>query len=178
MIEGLINSLIDRKLKMQTIVCEVLRVTESVATCDCRPVNGAADFLGVRLQSAVSSNQLGLIAFPAIGSLVMIGLVERKDGAACVLLTSELSGIKIKMQEFELSLNDNQMLLNGGLNGGLVVLSKLVERLNAIERAHNELLLSYNLHFHAFNTLPPTIQSTASTLITQVAQIENTKIKH
>lgn len=178
MINDLINKLVDHRFKQQTIVCKVLRVSESNATCDCRPVNGAADFLGVRLQSAIGHEQLGLVAFPAVGSLVLIGLIEGNDSAACVLLSAGLTAIKVKMQDFELDLNTNEMLFNGGLNGGLVIISKLIERLNSLERAHNKLVVSHNAHVHPANGTPSANPSTSSVLITQAGQIENPKIKH
>lgn len=178
LITDTINSLIDSRLKMQTVLCQVNSVDTANKTCNCSPVNGGADFLNVRLQATTKDNNLGVTVFPKVDSLVVVGLIEDNSSAACVLVTTEVTDMMIKTEGFEWYLSGSQLLFNEGLNGGLVIIQNLVDRLNVIEKAHNKLLIDYNSHIHAGNGVISSKISTAKVGLTQVAQLENDKIKH
>lgn len=112
--------------------------------------NEDAKITEVRLQVSAAS---GLLMVPAVGSTVLIGpCAEFSYG---VIMFSELSDIS---------------LLDGSF-GGMVKVSSLVSKLNALESKVNG-LITWGL-----TVTPP---FTPATLLTQtvVADLENPKVKH
>lgn len=67
---------------------------------------------------------------PKVGTLCKIGKVENKDAASYVIST----------EEAELMLLDSlEIILNGGENGGLIIIAELVNRINILEKDNNKL---------------------------------------
>lgn len=73
----------------------------------------------------------GMWIRPAVGSMVLLGILEGQEAAA-ILLASE----KIEMIEVDATIG---IVMNGGENGGMVLSDKLTERLNVLESEINEL---------------------------------------
>ena len=138
------------------LVCTVDSVDYDARTVDCTPLNEGAPLLGVNLQANQNST-FGLVAFPRVGSYVVVGFVA-EGSAGIVLLTDDIESLQlvisdsttqITADENGLSVNvgDNisavlsadNIIFNGGSLGGLVKIEELTERLNIIENDINTL---------------------------------------
>lgn len=131
-------------------VCTVDAVDEAARTVDVTPLDESAPILGVNLQ-ANQCGEAGLTAFPAVGSHVVTAFLN--DAAAVVILTErveKLCGVVGKEKPLELTVEDNrldlkldkttltvdgdqQIVFNGGKNGGLVIISELRDSLNNLK---------------------------------------------
>ena len=125
-----------------SLVCTVDAVDKTARTVDCTPLDESAPLLGVNLQANQEST-FGVVAFPKVGSYVVVGFVA--DGAAgVVLLTDRISadkdGVRVLMGDnTSAELTKEGITLNGGCFGGTVKVEQLTERINAIERDINDL---------------------------------------
>lgn len=95
--------------EVYSVVCTVSNVTNE--SCDCTPVNGDADFIGVRLQASVST---GIIIKPKDGSIVIVTMINKTTGY--VAMFSEVDSI----------------VLNGDNYDGLVRVNDLTTKLNQL----------------------------------------------
>lgn len=89
-------------------VCTVDAVDENARTIDCTPIDEGAQLIGVNLQ-ADQSGQTGMVSFPAVGSDVVVGFLN--PAVAVVLLTTEISGIRLKIGDTEAAVGDNSAVL-------------------------------------------------------------------
>lgn len=126
--------------EIYSIVCKVSSVDTSAKTCDCTPIDGSADLLGVRL---MAKNQTGLFLIPKVNSDVVVTMINRNTGY--VALFSELTEIQ----------------LNGKNYDGLVMINDLVTKLNNLENKLNTFMTLYNTHVHTGVT-----SGTSSTAVT------------
>ena len=137
-------------------VCTVDAVDEDARTVDCTPLDEGAPLVGVNLQANQEST-FGVVAFPKVGSYVVVGFVA--DGAAgVVLLTDEVESVEVVISgdtarisagkdgvrllmgdDTSAELTKEGITLNGGCFGGTVKVEQLTERINAIERDINDL---------------------------------------
>ena len=77
---------------LKLVLAKVDAIDEAARTCDVSPLDGTAQFLGVRLQ-AQKEQLSGILALPTVGSHVVLGCFDNEE--AVILLTSELSKIRI-----------------------------------------------------------------------------------
>lgn len=184
-----------------SLVCTVDAVDKTARTVDCTPLDESAPLLGVNLQANQEST-FGVVAFPKVGSYVVVGFVA--DGSAgVVLLTDEVEsvevvisddtarisadkdGIRVLMgDDTSAELTKEGITLNGGAFGGTVKVEELTEHINTIENDINELK---NI-FSAWVAVPQdggaalsALTATwASSLLTptQREDYENDKVKH
>lgn len=183
-----------------SLVCTVDAVDKTARTVDCTPLDESAPLLGVNLQANQEST-FGVVAFPKVGSYVVVGFVA--DGAAgVVLLTDEVESVEVVISEdtarisadkdgvrvlmgddTSAELTADGVVLNGGNLGGLVKIEKLTTRLNTIENDINALK-------NVFSTWVPTPQDGGAALkaaavtwaaqsltLTKRADYENDKVK-
>lgn len=94
--------------EMYLTVCTVDAVDENARTIDCTPIDEGAQLLGVNLQ-ADQSQEVGVVAFPAVGSDVVVGFINPAVGV--VVLTTEISKILLKIGNTEATVEDNSALL-------------------------------------------------------------------
>ena len=76
--------------------------------------------------------QLGMGAvniYPKVGSLCLIAIVEGQETDAYLVSAAEVDGMELTAET---------ITLNGGQTGGLVLVEKLTEKLNAIVEAFNK----------------------------------------
>jgi len=99
-----------------SIVCTVKSVDLTKNTCYCSPINGDADLVGVRL---IADNQTGFLLIPEVDSIVVVSFLS--DSSAFVSMVSKVSEIQ----------------LNGSSFGGLVKITELTTKLNALVNAIN-----------------------------------------
>ena len=92
-------------------VCKVISIDKDLNTCDVEPLDGDAELLDVRL-TATEENQTGFLVYPEIDSSVIVTFID-KDTAFVSMCT-----------EVE------EILINGGSNGGLIKINTLISELN------------------------------------------------
>ncbi|MEI3156678.1 MAG: hypothetical protein V8T07_03005 [Muribaculaceae bacterium] len=184
-----------------SLVCTVDVVDKTARTVDCTPLDESAPLLGVNLQANQEST-FGVVAFPKVGSYVVVGFVA--DGAAgVVLLTDEVESVEVVISgdtarisadkdgvrvlmgdDTSVELMKEGVILNGGGLGGIVKVEQLTEHFNAIENDINELK---NI-FSAWVAVPQDGGAALSALTanwagnlltpTQRGDYENEKVKH
>lgn len=184
-----------------SLVCTVDAVDKTARTVDCTPLDESAPLLGVNLQANQEST-FGVVAFPKVGSYVVVGFVA--DGAAgVVLLTDEVESVEVVISgdtarisadkdgvrvlmgdDTSAELTKEGITLNGGGLGGIVKVEQLTEHFNAIENDINELK---NI-FSAWVAVPQDGGAALSALTanwagnlltpTQRGDYENEKVKH
>jgi hypothetical protein len=147
--------------EVYSIVCKVDSVNASEKTCDCSPVDGKADLLGVRL---MAQNQTGFYIIPKVDSIVVVTMINGFTGY--VAMFSEVDEIQ----------------LNGDNYDGLVMVQELTDKLNNLENAFNNHILAYNTHTHAgvtsgFSSTAITTPDTQVLTPTTQIEIENITVK-
>ncbi|WP_294591568.1 hypothetical protein [uncultured Rikenella sp.] len=184
-----------------SLICTVDAVDRAARTVDCTPIDESAPLLGVNLQ-ANQESRLGLVAFPKVGSFVVVGFVA-EGSAGVVLLTDEVESIEmtISEQSARITADENSVCirmgndtcaeltsegitLNGGGFGGTIKAEQLTARLNAIENDLNQL----KKIFAEWTPSPQdggatlfvrsVIWSTSPLRLTQRTDYENEKVKH
>lgn len=115
---NLMRTIIGEK-DFETCVCKVTSVNG--ATCNVERVLDGKIIKGVRLNSTIKSDD-GLVIIPKTGSYV---LVTNIDGDKCfVSQFSEIEKITLNVA--------NNIEINGGENGGIVIVEKLKDNLQKI----------------------------------------------
>ena len=146
-----------------SLVCVVSDIDLDNYTCICKPVNGSATLVNVRL---MASNSTGFKVIPKDGSEVLVTLINQSTGY--VAMCSEIDLIE----------------LNGDNEEGLVKVNDLVTKLNNLENLVNNILntlKSTSIPLAPSGTYPFAPLYTALTTITPITQktdLENTKVKH
>lgn len=184
-----------------SLICTVDAVDRLARTVDCTPIDDSAPLLGVNLQ-ANQESRLGIVAFPRIGSFVVVGFVA-EGSAGIVLLTDEVESIEmvISEQSARITADENGVCLrmgndtcaeltaegitlNGGGFGGTIKAEQLTARLNAIENDLNQLksiFANWTPTAHdggATLFYDSIIWSTSPLKLTQRKDYENEKVKH
>lgn len=168
-------------LELYCKICTVDAVDTEARTVDCTPIDEGAPLLGVNLQADQQSGH-GVVAFPAVGSYVVVSFLS--ESAAVVVLAETVEKIVLKIGATTAEVTDGKIEINGGGLGGLVVSGKTTDKLNALESEINELktaiaawvpvaqdggaVLKTALTAWAGQPLTPTV----------AADLENSKITH
>jgi hypothetical protein len=130
--------------------------------------HGEMELSGVKLRTVINTNTNTIIINPAVGSVVLCAdLSSGKMRDLTVIVYSEIDSITI----------------NGGANKGLVKVTDLVTKLNALEEKVNDLITKLQgvvVPLAPSGTYPfsPVFSSVSAITKTKVADIENPKIKH
>jgi len=177
------------------LVCTVDAVDEKARTIDCTPLNEGAPLLGVNLQANQGADY-GLWLYPEVGSFVIVGFVA--DGAAGVVLSTEkikqaeivigdtsavmdADGLRIDTDKMSAHINRENIILNDGNLGGMVIIQNLTDKLNELVKTVNDLVSKYNTHVHMCagpGSLSKSADVTAVSAATfNKADYENEKIK-
>ena len=139
-------------------------------TCSVKLLGGEGILEDVRLK-AENEKDYGVVSIPEKGSFVVVSILGSEAGAF-VSLCSKLQKIEVKIGDQTMEIDKNGFVFNGGVNG-MVLIDKLVQKLNALEQA-------INTHTHPYvNVSAPSNTSVTTSLMTptQQSEIENTKIK-
>lgn len=97
--------------EVYSIVCTVDSVDLTKKTCDCTPIDGKADLLGVRLMAESST---GYFITPKVNSVVVVTMINGFTGY--VAMFSEIDEIQ----------------LNGNVNGGIIKITEQTAKLNQL----------------------------------------------
>lgn len=153
---------------VQVITAVVTRVDLDNYTVDVLPDGSKAKLLDVRLKSAIDGVLDGLVEIPALDSTVLVGYINNDLDNGFVIKCSKVSKI----------------IINGGKLGGLVIVQKLVDRLNDLEQKYNDLLNScktQSVVLAPSGTFPMAsffASNQPITNITKVEDLENDKVIH
>lgn len=184
-----------------SLVCTVDAVDKDARTVDCTPLDEGAPLLGVNLQ-ANQGSKFGIVAFPRVGSYVVVGFVA--DGSAgVVLLTDDVESVEVVISESTARIEADEegvhvrmgddtsaeltgegVILNGGSFGGMVKAEQLTQRINAIEKDINTLKNVFSAWVTTPNDGGAALKLAASTwagsplTLTQRSDYENGKVKH
>lgn len=184
-----------------SLVCTVDAVDKDARTVDCTPLDEGAPLLGVNLQ-ANQGSKFGIVAFPRVGSYVVVGFVA--DGSAgVVLLTDDVESVEVVISESTARIEADEegvhvrmgddtsaeltgegVILNGGSFGGMVKAEQLTQRINAIEKDINTLKNVFSTWVTTPNDGGAALKLAASTwagsllTLTQRSDYENGKVKH
>lgn len=118
-IANYIRKIVDEDREIYSKICEVQSVDKDNNTCDVISIKNDLEFKRVRL-SATSDANNGFVRFPVVGSIVIITFINDED--AFVSMFSETE----------------RTIFDGGENGGLIKIEKLIERINNIEEKMQE----------------------------------------
>lgn len=146
------------------IVARVTSVDTNNMTCDCEPLTDNAPLLGCRL-SIDTATQGALTIVPTVGTLVLLALA---DGNTAYVVQSDSA----------------QVIINGGENGGMVIVQSLVNKINILEQQINTLkqqIASWSpVSQDGGSALKTALTQWATDTIseTQVSDIENNQVKH
>lgn len=143
------------------------------------------------LLHALGGSLKGMLVIPEQDSDVVICSVDgsgeymlvQADKIKKVLL--DISNIQAKVSD-KIEINCDDIVFNGGNNGGFVIVSNLVDKLNGIEGKINTVIQKFETHVHTApngatstalaaapaTTVTPPLQST------QLSDLENSKIQH
>nr|DAT95361.1 MAG TPA: hypothetical protein [Caudoviricetes sp.] len=184
-----------------SLVCTVDAVDKDARTVDCTPLDEGAPLLGVNLQ-ANQGSRFGIVAFPRVGSYVVVGFVA--DGSAgVVLLTDDVEsieavisestarivadeeGVHVRMgDDTSVEMTDEGVILNGGSFGGMVEAEQLTRRINTIEQDINALKNVFSTWVTAPNDGGAALKLAAAAwagsllTLTRRSDYENEKVKH
>lgn len=161
-IKRALSKICERNEELYGIPCKVDSVDVTAKTCYCIPIEtGKADLMDVRLMVDTTKN--GFLIIPKVGSIVFVSMINNEAGY--VSYFSEVEEID----------------LNGTNYGGIPIVQNLVNKLNALENAFNQHILTYNAHTHpetSVNTLVPTPLDTQVLIDTTTAELANTTVFH
>lgn len=158
-------------LNVTTIVAAtVASVNVADAACQCRTISGktTAELITVSL---MAESDDGLLLVPAVGSTVLVAY--NKELLPFIIMYSELDEAYFWV--------NNVLTLKDGQHGGLVMVTPLTQKLNALENKVNQLLTAYNAHTHAESgstTGPPGTLVPGTLTPTQQTDIENPNVTH
>lgn len=200
-IQDAIRQLVQGGRQTVSLVCTVDAVDKDARTVDCTPLDEGAPLLGVNLQ-ANQGSKFGIVAFPRVGSYVVVGFVA--DGSAgVVLLTDDVESVEVVISESTARIEADEegvhvrmgddtsaeltgegVILNGGSFGGMVKAEQLAQRINAIEKDINTLKNVFSAWVTTPNDGGAALKLAAAAwagsllTLTQRSDYENGKVKH
>lgn len=152
---------------------EVEAYNEDSFTCDVL-IQGTT-FSGVPI-AVLTGEQASFYPIPVIGTSCLITWRDGAKGLPTIVQFDQIDTLKINCQTL--------VEFNGGENGGMVLVNKLIAKVNAIENLVNNLITLYNEHTHILTlssgtgTAAPTTSTESGTInpITKASDIESTVI--
>ncbi len=171
-LESVIQEAIEKTAKdiIPVMVTEgtVVSVDKDTNTCTVERDN-LPELFKVRLNAITSPGNNCFVIYPKVGSNVLVLLVENNRTDGYLLTASEI----------------DQIIINGGSNGGLPIIESLVTKLN-------ELVSKFNSHVHSDVIIEVTggsgspavgVPGTTGSTTTEASEFassdfENNKIKH
>lgn len=127
-------------------------------TCDVVNVNGKATLkYECQLNSGVSD---GVIYEPKLESIVYF--LVSKSSPPFIIQYSDVVNLSFLGDE----------------HGGLVIVGKLVKRINKLENIVKDFIMKHNAHIHASNGIATTNLQTEFPVLTKISDLENTNVTH
>jgi len=135
-------------LQFEAVICTASNVRSNELLCDCKPINGNADFIDVRLNA---NKKKGFVLVPKENSIVIINQISNEE--AYISMVSDV----------------DEVLLAGDDNGGLIKVTEQTAKLN-------QLIAEITANFSAISALYPYTVVPLTTL--NETDFTNTKVKH
>lgn len=175
------SELIKKMAGVQPQLCsgKITAVDSQKGTCSFAPDGGVAPWQEVWLQHLGSDRSHSLM-LPVEGSTGIATLLP--GGIAALLTASAYARVLWLHEDMEIELNGDQLKINGGDNGGLVLVAALKRELDDLKNSLNRLAADYMAHFHTHPqgpTGPVAVAYTHQNLPpTDQQKMENKKILH
>lgn len=141
------------KAPVQVFPATVKSVNTSELTCVVEPVD-APEIYEVRLKAAIDNVKEGVVEIPKTNSTVLVGLIGNDMNTCFIIRCSQVE----------------EVVMFGGTLGGLIKITDLVSKLNALENKVNTIIAWGG-------TVSPPLATTVLA-VTNRADLENTKVKH
>lgn len=122
----------------------------------------------VMMSSMLNSNS-SIIVYPKINSECLV-LVELLSNISYLIGIEEVEEIKINLQNIKVQLNEKEININGGNNGGILNIEGVTKRFNEIEKDINKLK-------EVFQLWMPQTQDGGASLKTAVESWSNIKVE-
>lgn len=95
-LRALVSQIVAEGLPVSTVPAKVVRVDKAAATCDVLPVElEAPEMFDVRLRAVDNGSATGFIAWPVVGSLVLVSLIDNDLNTAFVSATSQVESFTL-----------------------------------------------------------------------------------
>jgi len=143
-----ILSLIKSNVPMTLIVGTVSELDKDQDVCIVTPDDAPAHF-DVKLRSIIDEDSDSkIVVYPKEGSKVIIGLIDNDPNNTAVISISEFESILITLQTLfklelksdgSLNISTDNIIVNNGVNGGLVKSAIAAAQVNEIKRSINTL---------------------------------------
>lgn len=168
-IKKAVKKLADTGEEVYSILCRVDSIDLTAKTCYCLPLDGGADISDVSL---ICDAKTGFMIIPTLQSIVMVTMQNKSTGF--VGMFSQVDFIH----------------LNGSNFSGIVKVTELVQKLNALEAFENTVIAAKNLIAAAAISAPTTPVTNATlaafivgisatpAVLTTITQLENNTVKH
>jgi hypothetical protein len=178
----LICKIVESKIIEQSVYAVVVKINDN-QTIDCEDLVNQTIYKEIQLTATETKDSFLLIT-PKVGSTVIISFLnnDKKDGY--VSSFSDLDKIELIIAHSQLTINKDGIVMNGGDLGGLVIIDKLVNKINDLEQKYNDLLNScktQSVVLAPTGTFPMATFFASNLPImpkTSVQDLENEKVKH
>lgn len=91
-----ILAMVQKHTPHQMLAAKVVAV--DAETVDVDPIDGGPTLYNVRLRPTEDNSDLGIVPMPAMGSLVLVGLLHNNPNSAFVTLASKCTSYKMQME--------------------------------------------------------------------------------
>jgi hypothetical protein len=111
-------------------------------TCDVLR-DGQPKLFNCRLNAVVDTLDSYAVCFPAVDSFVLCITID--EPTACyVFATTQIEEAQLKIGDISAVVNGNDIVMNGGVLGGLLKLKETTEKINNLEKSINELKMVFS----------------------------------
>lgn len=104
---------------------EVISVNEEEKTMDAKGIVDELEYYNIQLGAG------SIVIYPTVATLCLVGIVERLESNCFLISATEVDKIEIT--------SSTEIILNGGMLGGMVKVQGVTDRLNLIEKDINQL---------------------------------------
>jgi hypothetical protein len=128
-LRALVAQVVEERLPILTIPATVKTVDKAAATCDVQPVEAdTPEMFDVRLRAVDDGSAAGFIAWPVVGSVVLVSLIDNDLNTAFVAAASQVESFTLSTSEESLAtwledlgsfLQQLVLLTNAGATTGL-----------------------------------------------------------
>lgn len=174
----LLNIIISKFIKRQVTRAKVLSIDTGDQTCEVETLQGSSKRFEVKLRAIADGEETGLILYPKVDSIVLIGILDNNENDCFIAKYSELEGMQyvIKDKTKLKSTSDGKWywkatteIFFDGCSNGLIKIPSVVSKLNALENKVNALIAAHNAHQH-----PETGATTGLPTLTVPGTLTNT----
>lgn len=129
--KSVLEKIAQNVVQMTLVRAKVIAVYDQAI--DVTPINEDADIFDVKIRVIIDENEAGVMIFPLIESVVLVGLISDTD--AYLLSCSEVERMVINTGKFRFEVDDEgNAIFDQGENEGLVKLPELrteIDKLNS-----------------------------------------------